>query len=63
MRTHILDNFEAIRVVSMEHIGSHEREDGHDVVKDRVGGEPCQVGHQEQSLIKRLRILSNCQAE
>ena len=46
----------------MEDIGSHEREDGHNVVKDRVGGEPGQVGHQEQSLIECLRIVGNCEA-
>ena len=62
MRTHILDNFETIRIVSMEDIGSHEREDGHNVVKDRVWSEPGQVGHQEQSLIERLRVVGNCHA-
>lgn len=62
MRTHILDNFETIRIVSMEDIGSHEREDGHNVVKDRVWSEPGQVGHQEQGLVERLRIVSDCQA-
>ena len=46
----------------MEDIGSHEREDGHDVVEDRIGGEPGQVGHQQQSLIERLRIIGHCQA-
>ena len=46
----------------MEDIGSHEREDGHNVVEDRVGREPGQVGHQEQSLVECLRIVSNCQA-
>jgi hypothetical protein len=46
----------------MEDIGSHEREDRHDVVEDRVGGEPGQVGHQEQSFIERLGIVSNCHA-
>lgn len=62
IRSHTLDNIETVRVISMEDIGSHEREDGHDVVKDRVGGEPGQIGHQEQSLIECLRIVSNCQA-
>ena len=31
-------------------------------MKDRVGGEASQVGHQEQSLVERLRIVSHCRA-
>ena len=46
----------------MEDIRSHEREDGHNIVKDRVGSEASQVGHQEQSLVERLRIVSHCRA-
>lgn len=46
----------------MEDIGSHEREDGHNVMEDRVRGESGQVGHQQQGFIERLRIISNYQA-
>jgi hypothetical protein len=39
VRTYILDDSEAVGIVPMENIGSHEREDGHYIMKDRIRGE------------------------
>jgi len=47
MQSHTMDNIETVRVISMKDVRSHEREDGHNVMKNRVGGEPGQTGHQE----------------
>jgi hypothetical protein len=55
----LLDNFETVRIVAMENVGSHESEDRHYIVEDGIGCQSRQSGHQQQRLVKRLRIIRN----
>lgn len=55
--TDLLNDTEAVSVVTMEDIRSHESEDGHDVAEYSVGGETSESRHEKESLVERLRIL------
>jgi hypothetical protein len=58
--TYLLHNFETVRIVTMEDIGTHECKHRHDVVQDRFGRQTSQAGHKEQCLVGRLRVIRNC---
>lgn len=41
----------------MEHVGTHERENRHDVVKHRIRRKSGQTSHEKERLVERLRIF------
>lgn len=41
----------------MEYVGTHERENRHDVVKDRIGRESSQTCHEKECLVECLRVF------
>ena len=43
-KTNLLDDTEAIIVVTMEYVGTHKREHGHDVVQNRLWGNAGKTG-------------------
>ena len=43
-KANLLDDTEAIIVVAMEHVGAHKRENGHDVVQNRLWGNTGETG-------------------
>lgn len=57
--THFLDDLEAGRIVSVEDVRTHEREDWHDVVQHGVWRQSCQIGHQNESLVEGLRVIGD----
>ena len=44
----------------MEDVGAHEREDRHDVVNELVGNKRAELGEEEESLVRGLRVDGGC---
>ena len=55
--TDLLNNAEAISVITMEYVRAHKGENGHDIAKYGVRREASESGHEEQGLIECLGIL------
>jgi hypothetical protein len=49
--TYLLNNAEAVCVVSLKIAGTHEREDRHDVMQYSIGDQSCQFRRNEQSAL------------
>lgn len=52
----LVDHTQAVGVVALQDIRSHEREDGHDVVHKLVGNEGSELGEEQKRLVVRLRV-------
>lgn len=57
--THILDDFEAVGIIAMEYVRSHECKYRHNIMKHRVGGESGKIRHQQKCLIEGLRVVGD----
>jgi hypothetical protein len=55
-RPRLLDDTEAVRVIAVEDIRTHEGEDRHQVVDDGIASQRCDVSNQEQGLMEGLWV-------
>lgn len=60
--THPFDNTQAVSIVALEDVGTHERKDRHDVVHELIGNERTKLGEEEESLVGGLGVDRCCRA-
>ena len=54
--SHLLYNLEAIAVIPVEDIGSHERKDRHNIMQHRFLRQSSEGSHEQQCLIERMWV-------
>lgn len=59
MGINLLNDAEAVGIITMEHIRTHESKDGHDVAEHCIGSKTRKRCHEEQGLIECLRIFGH----